>query len=291
MMSTSNPPSKGSRMATTQPDAARVALVTGAGTGIGQAIAARFGALGWRVAVGGRRVALLADTTALVERAGGTGLAHELDVTDPDSVERFFAAAEAALGSVDVVINNAATARYGPLDDFSPEEIHAEIATKLLGSLYMARRAIQAMRPRASGDILFITSLAAVQPWPFHLPYAAANAGVEQAVRTLRLELEGSGIRVTTFRCGETIGTDFSTREQENGRMAVMTERWFRRGLLRHTGLMTPDMVADAVATAVTLPTAYQFESLAVVPTAPPGELPATVQEFGAAMLRTLVAD
>jgi NAD(P)-dependent dehydrogenase (short-subunit alcohol dehydrogenase family) len=291
MMSTSNPPSKGSRMATTQPDGPRVALVTGAGTGIGQAIAAHFGTLGWRVAVGGRRVALLGDTVGLVERAGGTGQAHELDVTDPASVERFFAAAEDELGPVDVVINNAATARYGPLDDFSPEEIQLEVATKLLGSLYMARRAIQAMRPRARGDILFITSLAAVQPWPFHLPYAAANAGVEQAVRTLKLELEGSGIRVTMLRCGETIGTDFSTREQENGRMAVMTERWFRRGLLRHTGLMTPDMVAAAVAAAVTLPAGYQYESLAVVPTAPPGELPATMQEFGEAMLRTFATE
>ncbi len=190
-----------------------------------------------------------------------------------------------------MVINNAATARYGPLDDFSPEEIHAEIATKLIGSLYMARRAIQAMRPRASGDILFITSLAAVQPWPFHLPYAAANAGVEQAVRTLRLELEGSGIRVTMLRCGETIGTDFSTREQENGRMAVMTERWFRRGLLRHTGLMAPAMVADAVAAAVTLPNGYQYETLAVIPTAPAGDLPETWQEFGEAMMRAFIPE
>jgi len=263
----------------------RVAVVTGAGTGIGQAIATRFGRLGWRIAVGGRRVDLLAETAALVEEVGGTCLPHALDVTDPQSVERFFAATEAELGAVSVVINNAATARYGPLDDFAPEEIEVEVATKLLGSLYMARRGIQAMRPHARGDILFITSLAAVQPWPFHLPYAAANAGVEQAARSLRLELEGSGIRVTMLRCGETAGTDFSTREMETGRMGPATEHWFRRGLLRHTGLMTPDMVADAVASAVTLPTGYQYESLAVVPTAPAGDLPTTFEEFGEAMI------
>jgi NAD(P)-dependent dehydrogenase (short-subunit alcohol dehydrogenase family) len=275
-------------MAANDPSGARVALITGAGTGIGQAIATKFGTLGWRVAVGGRRVELLGGTVALVEQAGGRGLAHELDVTDPDSVERFFAAAEAALGPVDVVINNAATARYGPLDDFTPQEIHAEVATKLVGSLYMARRAILAMRPRATGDILFISSLAAVQPWPFHLPYAAANAGIEQAVRTLRLELEGSGIRVTMLRCGDTVGTDFATREMASGRMGPATEHWFRRGLLRHSGFMTPDMVADAVAAAVTLPTGYQYESLAVIPTAPPGDLPRTMDEYGAAMMRAL---
>jgi NAD(P)-dependent dehydrogenase (short-subunit alcohol dehydrogenase family) len=278
-------------MTGTEPHGARVALVTGAGTGIGQAIAGRFAARGWRVAVGGRRVEPLAETARLVEQAGGTALAHELDVTDPDSVERFFGAAEATLGPVDVVVNNAATARYGPLDDFTPGEIHAEVATKLLGSLYMARRGIQAMRPRARGDILFITSLAAVQPWPFHLPYAAANAGVEQAVRTLRLELEGSGIRVTMLRCGETVGTDFATRELESGRMGPASEHWFRRGLLRHAGFMTPDMVADAVTAAVTLPAAYQYESLAVIPTAPAGDLPTTMDEYAAAMMRALVPE
>jgi len=264
---------------------ARVAVVTGAGTGIGQAIAAKFGSLGWRVAVGGRRAELLADTVTLVDDAGGTGLAHALDVTDPASVEQFFEATEAELGPVSVVINNAAMARYGPLDEFAPDEIYAEVATKLLGSLYMARRGIQTMRRSNHGDILFITSLAAVQPWPFHLPYAAANAGVEQAARSLRLELEGSGIRVTMLRCGETGGTDFATKELESGRMGDVTEYWFRRGLLRHAGLMTPDMVADAVAAAVTLPAGYQYESFAVIPTAPVGELPRTFDEFGAAMI------
>jgi NAD(P)-dependent dehydrogenase (short-subunit alcohol dehydrogenase family) len=272
-------------MSDSDPGQDRVAVISGAGTGIGQAIASKFGALGWRVAVGGRRVELLAETASLVEEAGGRCLTNALDVTDPESVERFFAAAEAEFGTVTVVINNAATARYGPLDDFAPAEIEAEIATKLVGSLYMARRAIQSLRrEQRGGDILFVTSSAAVQPWPFHLPYAAANAGVEHAARTLRLELEGTGIRVTMLRCGETIGTDFATRELASGRLFDVSEYWFRRGLLRHAGAMTPDMVADAVAAAVTLPPGYQYETVAVIPTAPVGALPTTFQEFGEAM-------
>ena len=272
-------------MSDSDPGQDRVAVISGAGTGIGQAIASKFGALGWRVAVGGRRVELLAETASLVEQAGGRCLTNALDVTDPESVERFFAAAEAEFGTVTVVINNAATARYGPLDDFAPAEIEAEIATKLVGSLYMARRAIQSLRrEQRGGDILFVTSSAAVQPWPFHLPYAAANAGVEHAARTLRLELEGTGVRVTMLRCGETIGTDFATRELASGRLFDVSEYWFRRGLLRHTGAMTPDMVADAVAAAVTLPPGYQYETVAVIPTAPVGALPTTFQEFGEAM-------
>jgi NAD(P)-dependent dehydrogenase (short-subunit alcohol dehydrogenase family) len=272
----------------TQPEVERprVVAISGAGTGIGQATARKFGDQGWRVVVGGRRVERLTETASLVQDAGGDCLAHDLDVTDAESVERFFAAAEDRFGTVTAVINNAATARYGPLDDFSPAEIEVEVATKLIGALYMARRGIQALRrDGGGGDILFVTSLAAVQPWPFHLPYAAANAGVEQAARTLRLELEGTGIRVNVLRCGETVGTDFSTREQENGRALAMNEYWFRRGLLRHTGFMTPDMVADAIFTAVSLPATHQYEIMSVIPTAPIGDVPTSYEEWGAALM------
>jgi NAD(P)-dependent dehydrogenase (short-subunit alcohol dehydrogenase family) len=263
----------------------RIAVVTGAGTGIGRAIASKFGALGWSVAIGGRRVELLAETAEEVERAGGKAFAHSLDVTDPDSVDEFFDGAEAELGKVNVAINNAATARYGPLDEFSPREIDAEIATKLVGALYVARRAIQSMRSTSlGGDILFMTSSAGVLPWVYHLPYAAANAGVEHAARILRYELEGSGIRVNVLRCGETAGTDFGTKELASGRMGSANEMWYRRGLLRHSGLMLPDMVADAVVSAVTLPMGQQYETMAVVPTAPIGALPVTYEEFLASL-------
>jgi NAD(P)-dependent dehydrogenase (short-subunit alcohol dehydrogenase family) len=271
------------------PTSGRVVAVTGGGTGIGQVIAAKFGALGWRVAVGGRRVDKLAETAQLVEDAGGACLPHELDVTDGDSVERFFADVESTFGTVTAVINNAAMARYGPLDDFSPAEIAAEIATKLTGSLLMARRGIQAMRKDGrGGDILFVTSLAAATPWPFHLPYAAASAGVEHAVRTLRLELEGSGIRVLNLRCGETAGTDFATREMESGRALDASQQWFRMNLLRHTGLMVPDDVADAVVTAVTLPRGHQYSVVEVIPAAPMGPLPETFEEWGVGVAENL---
>jgi len=153
----------------------------------------------------------------------------------------------------------------------------------------MARRGIQTMRAEgAGGNILFISSSSAAQPWPFHLPYAAANAGVEHAARTLRQELEGTGIRVGFVRCGETAGTEFSAREQGSERMSAAMDYWFRRGLLRHSGLMDPEMVADAVASAVTLPMTYQYDAFSVTPTAPIGALPATFEEFVAEMARRM---
>jgi NAD(P)-dependent dehydrogenase (short-subunit alcohol dehydrogenase family) len=270
-----------------QPDEAqtRVVAISGAGTGIGQVTAMQFAELGWHVVAGGRRVERLAETKEMVEKAGGTCLAHELDVTEPDSIDRFFGAAEAEFGTVTAVINNAATARYGPLENFSPAEIQLEVSTKLVGSLLMARRAIQQMRSTCSpGDILFVTSVAAVLSWPWHLPYAAAGAGVEHAARTLRAELEGSGIRVSLLRCGETAGTDFGAAERESGRMLPANQLWFRRGLLRHTGLLTPDVVARAIVAAVTLPAGAQYE-IVVQPTAPAGAVPESYEEWTSAMM------
>ena len=276
-------------MSALDPEGERVAVVTGAGTGIGQAIAEKFGALGWSVAIGGRRIERLAETVPLVEKAGGKCFPHVLDVTDADSIESFFDNTEAELGKVSVVINNAAIGHYGRLEDFSPAELAAEVATKLTGSLLMARRGIQSMRAvGVGGDLLFISSASAVSPWPHHLPYAAANAGVEHAARTLRLELEGTGIRVNLLRCGETAGTEFSLNEQDTERMRAAGEHWFRRGLVRHPRFMTPEMVADAVARAVTLPMSYQYDVLSVAPTAPIGELPASYEEYMDGIMRLM---
>ncbi|GAA3204271.1 SDR family oxidoreductase [Actinocorallia longicatena] len=268
------------------PNNERVAVVSGAGTGIGRAIAVKFAALGWRVAVGGRRLDPLKETAALITEAGGTPFAHVLDVTDPVSVEEFFAATEKELGPVSVVINNAGLATSGPLETMTPEEVAAEVATKLTGSLYMSRQAVQAMRREgAGGDLLFITSTSAVSPWPHHVAYAAASAGAEQAARSLRLELEGTGIRVNIVRCGNTKDTDFATRELGTEQMMESSRLWFRQALVRHAGLLVPDEVADAVVTAVTLPPGVQYETLVVAPSAPPEDLPVDFEKFIESMI------
>ena len=263
----------------------RVVAISGAGTGIGQVAALRFAEAGFRVAIGGRRIERLTETRSMIEQASGTCVIHALDVSEGASVEAFFEFVEQELGTVTAMINNAATARYGPLDDFSAEDIHLEIGTKLTGSLLMAARAIRGMRRAGNGgDIVFVTSAAAVWPWVQHLPYAAANAGVEHAARILRLELEGTGIRVGVLRVGETAGTEFGNRGMAMGIMPH--DLWFRRGLLRHQGLMAPGNVADAMISMVQLPPSHQYEIVSLVPTAPVGEIPTTMEEWQEGMLR-----
>jgi NAD(P)-dependent dehydrogenase (short-subunit alcohol dehydrogenase family) len=268
----------------------RVVIITGAGTGIGRQTAIRFAECGWRVAIGGRRAEKLSETAHAVQGVGGYCLPAHLDVTDADSVERFFTQVEAEFGPVTAVISNAATARYGPLADMLPSEIAAQIATKLTGALYMSRRGIEGMRRGGrGGDVVFVSSLAAAEPWPQQLAYGAASAGLEHAARTLELELEGSGIRVSVIRCGHTPGTDLATREIQTGRVSAAKEQWFRLGRLRHGNVLTPSDVAETIVAAVTLPPGRKYGLIEVTPTAPCGQLPATLQDWDVAIHANVV--
>lgn len=275
---------------THDPAARRVAVITGGGTGIGRETAAQLGALGWHAAVGGRREDQLAETARIVERAGGRCLAARLDVTVADSVDEFFAEVETRFGTVTAVVNNAATAGFAALHEISTDELAREIATKLTGALYVTRRAVQSMlHGGQGGNIVFVSSTAAVAPWPDHLPYAAACAGIEHAARSLRLELEGTGIRTSTIRCGNTV-TDSAPRGGDEARGLAIRERWFGLGLLRHGNLLEPADVAAAIVTAVTLPAGREYGVLEVTPAAPNTELPRTFSQWREAVAATVTA-
>jgi NAD(P)-dependent dehydrogenase (short-subunit alcohol dehydrogenase family) len=269
----------------------RVAVITGGGTGVGRETAAQLAELGWSVAVGGRRSRHLDQTARAVEAAGGQCLPTQLDVTDPGSVERFFGEVERQLGTATVVVNNAAVANHSSLYESSTGDIAAEVATKLIGALYVSRRAIQGMlRAGRGGDIAFVSSMAAVAPWPLHVPYAAACAGIEHAAQSLRLELEGTGIRISTIRCGNT-ATDIAPQQAaDEARELAIRERWFGLGLLRHGNLLEPADVAAAIVSAVTLPIGREYGVLEVTPAAPKAALPQNFPQWRAAVAATVVA-
>lgn len=262
----------------------RVVAISGAGTGIGKAAALKLAALGWNVAVGGRRVDKLHETVDEITHAGGRAFSHPLDVADHQSVDGFFAAVEGEFGTVTAVVNNAGSGQYHSLADSPPEQIATEINIKLVGSLLMARRGIRGMQAtELPGDILFVSSLAATQPWPLQLTYGAASAGIDQASRTLRMELEGTGIRVHLLHVGQTGGTDWGTVEMASGRLLAAHPEWFRRGLLGHTGLLFPDDVATAIVTQLSAKSGVQYD-VVVRPVPPVGPLPQSVEEYFMAM-------
>jgi NADP-dependent 3-hydroxy acid dehydrogenase YdfG len=245
-----------------------VAVVTGASSGIGGAIAPALGALGWAVAVGARRTDRLADTAAAVDAAGGEAFAHALDVADPKSVDVFVDAAEETLGSIDVVVNNAGMSVPGALHRIRPDDLRREVATNLLGPMLVSRRAIASMLDRgAGGDLVFISSDATRNPRPRMSTYSATKAGVELLARSLSMELEGTGIRSTIVRVGPTlsefgVGWDPVLLEE-------LMEFWPRFGLQRHPGVLDADAVARAVVFAVTAPGGTHLDTIEVQPEAP----------------------
>ncbi|MFQ5512968.1 MAG: SDR family oxidoreductase [Myxococcota bacterium] len=245
-------------------DAARVALVTGASSGIGAATAQALGALGWPVALGARRLARLEEVAAGVERLGGRAFVHALDVGDPDSIEVFFEAVEKTLGPPDVVVNNAGIGRPALLHEARVEELREEITTNLLGPLWVSRRALPALREKGRGDLVFISSLNAVAPRTYQAAYTASKAGVEGVARVLQMELEGTGVRASIVRPGPT-GSEFGSGFGDELARSVVRS-WRDWGVLRSLRWLSPDSVARAVVQVVTAPPGTRVDVLQVLP-------------------------
>jgi NADP-dependent 3-hydroxy acid dehydrogenase YdfG len=246
---------------------ARTALVTGASSGIGAAIARAFGALGWCVALGARRRDRLAAVADEVRSAGGRAFAHVLDVTRPDSIDAFFEAAEKEQGVADVVVSNAGLGIPKLLHEAQPAELEAEVATNLLGPLWVARRAIPPLLARGGGDLVFVSSLNAVLPRTYQAAYTASKAGVEALARVLQMELEGSGVRATVVRPGPT-GSEFGASYGPEVTRRLL-ESWKYWGVLRELHWMPAESVARAVVAVVTTPPGVQLGLVEVVPESP----------------------
>jgi NADP-dependent 3-hydroxy acid dehydrogenase YdfG len=121
------------------------------------------------------------------------------------------------------------------------------------------------MLSKGSGDLVFVSSRAAVEPWPRHVPYAGAKAGIEGAAAALRTELEGSGVRTTLVRVGDTI-TEFGAGWSESEMAQV--GHWVERGLVKG-GVLEPRQVAAAIASALTAPAGVALETIVVNPEPP----------------------
>ena len=246
----------------------RTAVVTGASSGLGVAIAKGLGALGWRVAVGARRLDRLEETAREVEAVGGSALAEVLDVTSPASVDDFFAAVESEFGVADVVVNNAGLSHPGLLKDLDPGAIAEEIGVNLAGPAYVCRRALRPLYAEGRrGDFVFISSDAKRWPRPHQSIYTATKAGLEGLAAALALEFEGTGLRSTVIRVGPAM-SEYAADWSES-LIAQLLKRWQHFGLQRHLAMMPGEAIARAVVTAVTTPEGVRVDTLEVQPEAP----------------------
>lgn len=246
---------------------ARTALVTGASSGLGAAIARAFGALGWRVAIGARGADALDAVAREVEAAGGRALARPLDASRADSIEAFVDAAQSGFGPPDVVVANAGLSIPGRLFELSLDELRREIDTNLFGPMVLARRVLPGMIERRRGDLVFVSSQNAAQPRPLQLGYTATKTGLEAMVRVLQMELEGSGVRASTVRPGPS-QTGFA-RDWPPAAIRRVIGSWKRWGLQRHAGFLPAEATAAAVVQIVTAPPGVHLDLVCVNPEAP----------------------
>lgn len=238
----------------------RTAIVTGASSGIGAATALELARQGYAVAVGARRVERLREVTAQIEAAGGRAFAHFLDVSQPDSIDAFYAAAESALGPTELLVNNAGMSILNLLPDAKVEDLRSELEVNLLGPMLLCRRAIPGMLARRRGDLVFVGSENAVRPRPYQAAYTAAKAGIEGLARVIAMELDGTGVRSIVVRVGPT-GSEFGAR-MDHGMLRRALEAWRYWGVQRHMHFMPSQSVAKAIARAVAAPIEESYPSL-----------------------------
>jgi NAD(P)-dependent dehydrogenase (short-subunit alcohol dehydrogenase family) len=168
----------------------RVAIITGAGRGIGKATALAFLRDGYRVALAGRHSSTL-DATAAESGAGDRALVIPADVTDPAAVDALFDGVRQAFGRLDVLFNNAGTgARPVPIDELTVDEWRHVVATNLTGAFLCARAAFRRMKdqdPRG-GRIINNGSISAHAPRPSSAPYTATKHAITGLTKSLSLD-------------------------------------------------------------------------------------------------------
>ncbi|BBK32094.1 NAD(P)-dependent dehydrogenase (short-subunit alcohol dehydrogenase family) [Stella humosa] len=181
----------------------KIALVTGASSGLGRHFARTLAASGARVAVAARRTDRLQDLAREIAAAGGQALPVALDVTDPASIDAAIARVAAELGPIDILVNNSGVATAKPALETTAEDWDGVMDTNLRGAFLVAqavaRHLVAAKRP---GAIVNIASVTAMRTMGQLSAYAASKAGLDHLTRVLALEWARHGIRVNAIAPG-----------------------------------------------------------------------------------------
>src|SRR5947209_17074490 len=169
----------------------RIAMVTGAGSGIGRAVALALQSAGYSVVLVGRRAAKLDETAALAERNGGRMVAVSADVTQPGAVDNVFANIREEFGRLDLLFNNAGTgAPAVPMEELTFDQWNQVVSVNLTGAFLCAQGAIRLMktqRPRG-GRIINNGSISAHVPRPNSTPYTATKHAITGLTRSISLD-------------------------------------------------------------------------------------------------------
>ncbi|HEX6786334.1 MAG TPA: SDR family oxidoreductase [Acidimicrobiales bacterium] len=244
----------------------RVAVVTGAGSGIGRAVAVRLAADGFDLALAGRRLEPLEATLAAARAARDDtrAIAVPTDVGDPAAVSALFADVEAQLGRVDLLFNNAGRgAPPIPMEDLTYEQWQAVVDVNLTGSFLCAQAAIRLMKRQSpsGGRIINNGSISAHVPRPRSAPYTATKHAVTGLTRSIALDGRGFGISAGQIDIGNA-ATDLTARMADGVPQAD--------GTLRAEPTFDVDEVARAVSYMAGLPPSANVLFMTVMATEMP---------------------
>lgn len=242
-------------------------MVTGASSGIGEASARALAAVGHPVVLGARRLDTIERIADVLRKSGHSAYAFALDLRDEDSVKSFAAQAAAAVGTIEVLVSNAGVSQPGTVLAADRADFEQAVSVNLLGTRSLVQLIGAGMVERRRGDLVFVTSEVVRAPRPGMSPYLTSKWAVEGMVHALSLELESTGVRVSTIRPGATMtemGWDWKPEV-----VGPLYADWERRGLQRHDNFMTPSDVAGAVTAVVGAPAGVVFRVVEVEPLAP----------------------
>jgi NADP-dependent 3-hydroxy acid dehydrogenase YdfG len=224
----------------------KVALVTGAGQGIGRAIALRLARDGFALAMADINPSALAAVTAEIEAAGGQALALPADLSQLAEVQRVVAAAAAGLGRLDVLVNNAGVMLLGPIENAPTEEWRRMIHVNLFGVLYCTHAALPIMHSQGEGHIVNVSSVAGRVARAGSGVYNLTKFGVGAFSESLRQECVAMGVRVSVIEPGA-VATELAAHNRPEV-LEQMAKRF--AGVTR----LSADEIADAILYTISRP-------------------------------------
>ena len=233
--------------ASNPPLTGQVAVVTGAGRGIGAAIATGLADLGARTVLCGRSREPLETTAAAIQNRGGQSAVMECDVTDLHSVESLAQRVERTFSRVNILVNNAGIGGSGgPLHQLPPEVWDHVLNTNLRGAYYCMRSFVPLMIRNQGGHIINISSIAGKNPLPNGAAYAASKWGLNGLSYSVAEELRGHNIRVSVICPGST-HTEFSPHGGMN------TEKMLQAADVAHVVAMLVTQAPQSFASEIVL--------------------------------------
>ena len=238
----------------------QVALVTGASSGIGEAVALALAAAGAHVTVSARRADRLDELMRRITQDGGAALAIAGDVADEAAASGAVRRTIEHFGRIDILVNSAGILQAGGIENADTAQFRRVIDVNLMATLYTCRAAIGPMRAQGSGDIVNISSLAGRKVAPVFNAYSTSKFALNAMTDAMRQEVGGYGIRVCTLMPGAT-----ATEVAEG-----MTDANLRTAMRAHVGkdgAMAASDVAEAVLLVVCLPRRACISELSVRPT------------------------